>query len=162
MDLYLIRHADAFALGERGVSEDSERALTPTGEMQAAAVGKMFQRRGIVLAKVVTSPYVRAKQTAEILLRHLKPAPEIAACEDLEPDSKPRKLAKFLGTLKGERIALVGHMPHIAEWAGWLIGSRKAQLDFAKAGVACIRCGEAPAKGLGTLIWLVTPEWFES
>jgi phosphohistidine phosphatase len=161
VDLYLIRHAEAQALGERGVTEDSERPLTPIGEQQSAAVGKMFQRRGIVLDKLISSPYVRAQQTANILLRHLQPAPELETTDALVPNAKPRKLAKFLRSMEGERIGLVGHLPHIGEWAGWLIGAKKAQIDFAKAGVACVACGELPGKGLGTLQWLVTPKWFE-
>ena len=160
MDLYLIRHADALSLGERGITEDSERSLSGKGESQAAAVGMMLHRRGIALDKVVASPYLRAQQTASILLAQLQPPPELVTTDALEPDARPRKLAKFLRTLDGTRFGLVGHLPHIAEWAGWLIGAKNAQLAFAKAGVAHISCGEMPGKALGTLCWLVTPEWF--
>jgi len=161
VDLYLIRHAEAQALGERGITQDGDRPLTPAGEQQAAAVGKMFQRRGIQLDKLVASPYVRAQQTATILLRHLQPAPTLETTDALLPNAKPRKLSKFLRSLEGERFGLVGHLPHIGEWAGWLIGSKKVQFDLAKAGVAYIACGELPGKGQGTLEWLVTPKWFE-
>src|SRR5262249_7895653 len=89
VDLYLIRHAEALALGERGVTDDSERPLTPIGEQQSAAVGKMFQRRGIVLDRLIASPYVRAQQTANILLRHLQPAPELETTDALVPNAKP-------------------------------------------------------------------------
>ena len=76
------------------------------------------------------------------------------------PSAKPRKLARYLRSKKGERVGLVGHLPHIAEWAGWVIGAKKAQLDLAEAGVAYIACGEMAGKGLGTLQWLVTPAWY--
>lgn len=160
MDLYVIRHADALALGERGITTDSDRPLSAKGETQSAAVGKMLQRRGIVLDKLVASPYLRAQQTAQILLQQLKPAPELLTTDALEPDAKPRKLAKYLETLKGDCVGLVGHLPHVAVWTGWLIGSKKAQVGFAKGGVAHLVCGELPEKGAGALHWLVSPEWF--
>ncbi len=160
MDLYLIRHADALALGERGVKEDSARPLSAKGETQSAAVGKMLQRRGIELDKLVASPYLRAQQTAQAMLQHLKPAPELLTCAALVPEAKPRQLAEFLQTVEGKCLGLVGHLPHIALWTGWLIGSKKAQFNFAKAGVAHIAFRDRLDKGLGTLGWLVTPEWF--
>ena len=60
----------------------------------------------------------------------------------------------------GEKVGLVGHMPHLGEYAAWLLGNKKAQIDFAKSGVAMISCGEMPGKSLGSLQWLVTPEWY--
>ena len=47
MNLYLIRHADALALGERGITEDAARPLSPRGENQARQVGKTLHKRGI-------------------------------------------------------------------------------------------------------------------
>jgi phosphohistidine phosphatase len=161
MDLFLIRHADAVPLGERGITEDSDRPLSPAGEAEANKLGEMLARRRIGFDHLLVSPFVRAQQTAAFMLRHLKPAPAMITTEALVPDAKPRKLAKVLRKLEGERFGLVGHLPHLAEWAGWLIGAKKAQLDFAKTSVASIACGEVPGKGLGVLRWLVSPDWFE-
>src|SRR5262245_19123710 len=69
VDLYLIRHADALALGERGITNDEERPLSEKGEAQSDAVAKALAQRGIVLDKLYTSPLLRARQTAEIMLR---------------------------------------------------------------------------------------------
>jgi phosphohistidine phosphatase len=162
VELYLIRHADALPVGQRGIDEDSARPLSAKGEKQADQLGRFFKARGIKLDQLVASPYLRARQTAELMLPHLpQPKPALTESDGLLPGARPRKLAKHLRSLQGERIGLVGHLPHIADWAGWLIGGKKAQIDFAKAGVACILGGEMPAKGLGTLQWLITPEWFE-
>src|SRR5262245_61291549 len=120
VELYLIRHAEAAPVGERGMTDDADRPLTTKGETQAASVGKALQRRGITLDRLVASPLLRAQQTANILVRHLQPAPELVTSDALAPGAKPRKLAKQLRSVEGERIGLVGHMPHIAEWAGWL------------------------------------------
>jgi phosphohistidine phosphatase SixA len=53
-------------------------------------------------------------------------------------------------------------MPDIAALAAWLIGSRKAQLDIAKAGVACIEFSEEVEKGEGVLRWLITDKWLRT
>jgi phosphohistidine phosphatase len=162
VELYLIRHADALPLGERGTEEDGARPLSGKGEKQAEQLGRFFKRRGIKLDQLIVSPHVRARQTAELMLPHLpQPKPSLTECDGLLPNAKPRKLSKQLRSAQGELIGLVGHLPHIAIWTAWLIGGKKAQIDFAKAGIACIACGEMPSKGLGTLQWLITPEWFD-
>jgi phosphohistidine phosphatase SixA len=87
-------------------------------------------------------------------------APDIRICEELAPGGKHRRLARFLRDLGAERAALVGHQPDLGELAGWLIGSKKAQIDIPKAGVAFIRCEDRPDKGEGSLEWLIGPDWF--
>jgi phosphohistidine phosphatase SixA len=63
--------------------------------------------------------------------------------------------------LPGERIAIVGHQPDLGRYAAWLIGSKKAQIELAKGGVAGIRFPAEPRKGEGALFCLMDPEWFE-
>jgi phosphohistidine phosphatase SixA len=121
-----------------------------------------LQRQVVRLDRIVTSPLLRARQTAEGLLQELEaPKPELHICDHLAPDGKRRKLTRFLCGIGTQSVAIVGHMPDLAEYAGWLIGSRKAQIDFAKAGIACIRFEVEPDKGAGTLAWLVTPQWYQ-
>ena len=161
MDVYLIRHADALALGERGITDDDERPLSELGEEQARNAASALQRRGVVLDRFYTSPLLRARQTAEAMLRiWSRPDLELQPCLHLSPGARPRKLARFLLKQEGEKVGLVGHMPHLAIVAGWLIGDKKVQIDIAKAGVAYIICGDSPGKGMGTLHWMVAPDWY--
>ncbi|HMF18490.1 MAG TPA: phosphohistidine phosphatase SixA [Gemmataceae bacterium] len=161
MDIYIIRHADALALGERGVTADEDRPLSERGEAQSRTVGAALLRHGITLDKVITSPYLRARQTAEEMLRSWPPPlPEVHVCADLVPDGKPKKLARFLRGLGSSNVALVGHQPHLGIWTGWIIGSKNANIDLAKAGIVHVTC-DKPKKGLGILHWMVDPEWFE-
>lgn len=163
MDLYLIRHADAVPLGEQGIEEDAERPLTEKGEAQVKTVAAGLQRRGAILNVVVTSPLRRARQTAEGILRQWAvSAPQLVVAEELAPGGQPRKLARLLRSLGAANIAVVGHQPDLNQWAAWLIGSKKAQIEIAKAGVAHITSGDGPRKGAGMLQWLVTPEWFDN
>jgi phosphohistidine phosphatase len=160
MDLYLIRHGDAVPLGEQGIEDDAERPLTEIGHKQARDVGKGLRARDIKFDKIVTSPLVRARETAEEILKAWpEPAPELIVCDDLVPDGKPKRAARFIRDVKGERVGIVGHMPQLGVMAAWLIGGNKdTQIDLAKAGVAYVTC-DTPRKGCGTLVWLVPPEW---
>jgi phosphohistidine phosphatase len=160
VELYLIRHAEALALGERGITNDEERPLTEKGETQAVQLAKVFQKRGIVLDKLLTSPLVRTVQTAEIMLKVWEnPKLALEHCPELAPGAKLRKLSKTLLKSGGEKIGLVGHMPQLGDFAAWMLGYKKAQIEFAKGGAALIECGDLPCKGHGALEWLVTPEW---
>lgn len=160
MDLYIIRHADAQPLGTNGIEDDADRPLTDAGQAQCGPLAAALQRRGVHLDRIVTSPLLRARQTADGLLKHLAPpTPELHTCDHLAPDGKRRKLTRFLAGLGAQSVAIVGHMPDLSIYAGWLIGSKLAHIDIAKAGVACIRFKDAPDKHAGKLLWLVTPEW---
>jgi phosphohistidine phosphatase len=160
MNIYVIRHADALALGERGITQDADRPLSEDGETQARTIGSVLHHKRVELEKIVTSPFLRARQTAEGILRAWQGvAPEVHICPHLIPERKPKKLAKFLRGLSSDSVGLVGHQPHLGLWIAWLIGSKKAQIDIAKAGIACVVCDE-PRKGAGVLRWLVSPEWF--
>lgn len=160
MDLYVIRHADAQPLSKGGITKDAERPLTAAGQAQCGPLAEALLRQGVRLERVVTSPLLRARQTAEGMLAHLTaPAPELHTCDHLAPGGKRRKLTRFLRGLHAESVAIVGHMPDLSEYAAWLIGSKKAQIDLAKAGVACLHFDEEPGKGDGVLSWLVTPQW---
>jgi len=158
VDLYLIRHAEAKALTENDVMNDEDRPLTDEGEAQARRLGTGFHARGLRLGALLSSPLLRAKQTAEGILNHWPElAPQVQVCEELAPSLKAKRLARCLRDLEVPSAGLVGHMPDLGEFLGWLIGSRKLSVDLAKAGVAKVTC-EKVRKGEGTLEWLVTPE----
>jgi phosphohistidine phosphatase len=160
MDLYLIRHADALPLEAANTGTDAERPLSVTGQEQTRTVAEGLRRRGVRLNHLITSPLVRAQQTAEGILRQWQDeVPELRVCDDLSPGGKRKRLTRFLGSLGGEAVGLVGHQPDLGEFGGWLLGHRKKPIDLAKAGVALIRCEDGPGKGRGTLVWLVTPAW---
>jgi phosphohistidine phosphatase len=162
MDLYLIRHADALPLGEGGIQDDAERPLSETGVAQCAPLAEAFARRGVHLDQVVTSPLLRARQTAEAILQHLPSPPPLHLCDHLAPGGRRRKLTRFIRGLEGTSLGLVGHMPDLALFAAWLIGSKKAQVEIAKAGFACVRFESRPDKDLGVLISLLPPQWYVS
>src|SRR5437588_12572523 len=100
MDLYLIRHADA---GDRKkwTGDDAERPLTELGLEQARLLAEGLQQHGLALEVLVSSPLLRAQQTAEGVREHWhKPVPGLETCADLAPGGKPRKVVRFLQALK--------------------------------------------------------------
>ncbi len=160
MDLYLIRHAHALALGERGITADDERPLSEQGERQSEQIAAGLQRRGVKIDLLLTSPLLRTRQTAEAFVRLGPPlVGELQSCDDLAPGGKRKRLARTLLGLDQSAVGLVGHQPDLGEFAAWLIGDRNVRIELAKAGVACVRCDGSPKKGGGALMWLVTPEW---
>jgi phosphohistidine phosphatase len=160
MNLYLIRHAEAAPRGQAGIQKDEDRPLTDAGRQQARELAGAFQRNGVQFETLVTSPLLRAVQTAEEMARVLGiPADRVVQSEHLAPGGARKKLAKFLQGLGGGSKALVGHQPDIEDLTGWLIGSKKAMIEFAKAGAACVNANLELAKGCGALVWLLTPQW---
>ncbi len=160
MNLYLIRHAEAAELEPGDTRDDSERPLTDKGKSQCAALAAALRARGIELNHVVSSPLQRARQTADAILQDWPgAAPEQLTCNALQPGGKAKKVVRFLLGLSGEHVALIGHQPDLGDLVGWLIGAKKAKLEIAKAGAALVQFDGSPAKGEGSLAWLVTPAW---
>jgi phosphohistidine phosphatase len=161
MKLCLIRHADAVPLGDQGITDDADRPLTDKGREQCRALAEAFTRQGIALGTILTSPLLRSRQTVDVILEHrFNPKPEVHVCEGLAPGARPRKLTRSLNGYCEDSVAVVGHMPDLAQLASWLIGSKKAQIHLAKGGAALIECDPGPVKGAGVLLWLVTPQWY--
>jgi phosphohistidine phosphatase len=162
MKLILVRHAEAAAKGDNGVMKDFDRPLTETGWEQARKLALAFQAHGVMPGAVVSSPLVRAVETAEPLLP-LLPGPErepvftdFLAVGEL----RPKKLAKLVADLGVETVVLVGHNPDLSAYAGWLLGADETAIELEKGAAALIEFDGEIEKGTGRLGWLVTPGWF--
>ena len=160
MQLYVIRHAEAVEVGTNGVSSDEERPLTDRGREQCRVVALALSRTGAQMEKLLTSPLVRARQTADELVGHWQQRPPTPTeSEELAPGRRKRKLLRELLAVGGKAVGIVGHNPDLVELIGWLVGEKEMGLELAKGGVACIAFDGPPNKGAGRLVWLVTPEW---
>jgi phosphohistidine phosphatase len=160
MNLHIVRHADA---GNRDewTGDDADRPLTPLGHNQARALGEALRDRGVILDVIVSSPLVRARQTAEGLLgaRSNGSGPEL--CDLLATDSlRRRKLTRYLAGLGVENLAIIGHDPELPAYLAWLIGACADNIHLQKAGAALVRFEGEPRKGEGQLAWVVNPDWF--
>lgn len=158
--LYIIRHAIAADRGDDW-PDDSRRPLTHEGAARMRQVVKGLSELGVDIDLVLTSPLVRAAETAEIVSRGLKSKPRIIRVPALAPGGAPTRVAEALAPHTSPSVAIVGHEPDLGELAGWLIGSR-TPLTFKKGGVACIEVAEWPPARKGQLRWLATPRMLRS
>jgi phosphohistidine phosphatase len=151
MLLLIIRHADA---GERDPArwpDDTQRPLSDKGRKVHRRVSRALKRLELVPELVLTSPWVRAAQTADILVEELglqaRPVPVTALADSPELS----RLADDLGKPpSGAIVAMVGHSPWTEELGAILLGGTAAsvRIDFPKSGVLGIDLAElAPAAG---------------
>ena len=158
MQLLLVRHAEAVDIGG-DVRTDAERHLTPRGLDSAAKLADALAARRVQLAEVVSSPFIRAKQTADPLLALAPAGRELRLCDELVPMAQnPKGVAAMLAGLGVASAAVVGHLPDIAAFAGWLIGG--GEVAFARGAAAMVEVDGRPGQGTGSLRWLLTPEWY--
>jgi phosphohistidine phosphatase len=160
--VYLVRHAIAAARDEKW-PDDSKRPLTHEGAARMRRIVKGLVSLGVDINLILTSPLVRAAETAEILARGLNPIPEIVQVPALGPEGVPAKMAEAIGAAAGRAgiIAVVGHEPNLGELAAWLIGAR-APLPFKKGGACRIDIADWPPARTGQLVWLATPKMLRS
>jgi phosphohistidine phosphatase len=162
LNLYLIRHADAVPRDVPTMA-DEDRPLTELGHRQARALGEALAARGVQFDVILCSPLPRARETAEGLLAGLaEPKPPVVYTDELAPGAKSRKVDREVLKHDGTSIAVIGHEPDLGEYCARLIGSKKASVNLAKAGMAYVACDDPPGKGCGALVWLIPPEWFMS
>ena len=160
MLLLLIRHAQAGQRDPDQWPDDRDRPLTDKGRKIQRDVSRALGKLGLVPAKVLTSPWARAAQTADILVRELglrSPAVDVEALAG-EPDIV--RLADDIGEPGSDAsVALVGHSPWIEELAALLLTDSKTDLriDFPKSGVMGIDL-ERPAPGAGELRFFLRPK----
>jgi phosphohistidine phosphatase len=160
MKLILVRHAEAVELGADGVATDFDRPLTELGRRQASALAAALKARGVQPQAILTSPLVRAVQTAEPLAAELTPGTPAAVNDWLViGELRPKKLTRAAAEV-GSVVVLVGHQPDMGEYLEWLLGPAGDNIKFAKAAAACVAVGGDAQAGSGVLEWFVTPLWF--
>jgi phosphohistidine phosphatase len=155
--LYLVRHAIAH---ERGPDwpDDTQRPLTHKGAARMRQVVAGLRGLGVEINLVLTSPLVRAEETAKILSAGLRPAPEVVLTPSLAPGESPAAVGRALESYSGTSgIALVGHEPDLGVLAAWLIGAA-IPIEFKKGGVCRIDVPALPPTGRGQLRWFATPK----
>lgn len=164
MLLYLVRHAIAFDHDPQRWPDDRERPLTGKGIKKFRAAVEGLRAVAPPADVVLSSRFVRAWQTADILRKEAGwPAP--IACEALEQGHEPvEALVALQSYASASSVALVGHEPSMGELASFLLtGERgRAKIEFKKGGVACFQMEGGLQAGTATLQWLATPRLLRS
>ena len=151
-ELYLIRHGVAEPRGDAW-PDDAARPLTGDGMSRMRKAARGLVRLGVGVDVVLTSPLVRARQTAEIVASAFDPRPPLHVVESLAPGgSYAAAIADLEKHSQRPRIAIVGHEPGIGELAARLTGSRRP-IPFKKGAVCRIDIETLPAASAGALRW---------
>lgn len=138
MQLLLVRHAHAGARDPMHWPDDRLRPLTDRGRSTIADVSRGLRELKLVPEAVLTSPWARARQTADLLIEHLELSYHASLCEPLAAAPRLDALQEHIGTRAPESlVALVGHSPWMEELGSLLIAGRPDTLgiDFPKSGV---------------------------
>lgn len=151
--LYLVRHGVA---EERGPAwpDDTLRPLTGRGQSRFARAAAGFMRLGDPPDLILTSPLVRARQTAE-LLSLAADGVAVERMDALSPGRPPAAILTKLRRIRAERVALVGHEPDLGQLAAILLGASRP-LPFKKGGICRIDV-EWRREAQGILVWFLSP-----
>ena len=157
--LYIMRHGLAVAQSSVRFSDDAQRPLVPEGKEKMREIARGLNRMGFEMDWIVTSPLVRAVETAEIIAESLASSVPTDVCEALRPGGSPEELMAFLAKRPTRtRVLVVGHEPDLSELAARLIGAGShANLGFKKGGCCMISFNEFPPRSPGQLEWWLTP-----
>jgi phosphohistidine phosphatase len=160
MNLYILRHGLAEELDPRRFAKDSDRPLTTKGERKMWKIAQAIEALGVSFDLILFSPYVRARQTAEIVADALGLRKRLEASETLTPAGSVKGL---LASLKErgpcEDVLLVGHEPYLSELIS-LLTSGKTDLPVVmkKGGLCKLSTNSLEHGRCASLEWLLTPK----
>jgi phosphohistidine phosphatase len=157
MKLYIIRHGLAGEHGDPRYPDDRLRPLTEEGRKRFADTMKHLAGVGFQPQVVATSPLVRCRQTAEIVVDRVRGKPKLIELPALEPGSDLDAIINWTNEQSKDEVAWVGHAPDVNHLAASLLGPRsETAIRFTKGAILCIAFEGDVARGAGELQWLVT------
>jgi len=157
MEVYILRHGVAEPRTPRG--SDAKRALTGPGRAKLRLVLRSARRAKVAPALILTSPLVRAVQTAEIAANVLGYKKQIVRTKALLPSSSPEAVWQELrGHQKNAdgAVLVAGHEPLLSQTASYLLGSERVMVELKKGALALIEV-EPSDSPHGVLKWMLTP-----
>jgi phosphohistidine phosphatase len=166
IELYLMRHGIAADLGDAGVLKDEDRPLTLEGRAKMKQAAEGIGEFGLKLNLILTSPLLRARQTAEVVAEVLELQHKVKIIESLAPgrafvegEGRHAEIFLELGAYQFDRALLVGHMPDLSDLASFLLsGNRNLNIEFKKGAVCAIEVASLPPRGPGLLLWMMSPK----
>ena len=157
MDLLVLRHGEA---GRRSpLPSDSKRSLTAEGQQEIVDLSNGLKSLDVKFNHILTSPLLRAKNTAEIVAKSLKFKGKIEEIDALKPEGNKLEFYSILSKLEQDSVILVvGHEPYLSIMISEAISQSDCRINLKKAGLARIRVLSTIPKIKGELRWLLTPK----
>jgi phosphohistidine phosphatase len=159
MEVIFFRHGIAVDQ-EQWKGDDDDRPLTKAG-----AGSTKLAAKGLCTLKVrpdvfLSSPLLRARQTAELVHEALGAKSKIEVVDDLSPNAPPERLLTRLAQFSDDSVVLcVGHEPHLSTTISASIsGKTSASIAMKKAAACAVLFADEPQPGAGKLIWLIPPK----
>jgi phosphohistidine phosphatase len=155
MELYLLRHG----IAEDHAASDADRALTVEGREKVHRVMKRAAASGVSPSLIISSPYKRALETAEIAAQELAYKGKILRAGALTPDSSPPSVWSEIREHRDQSsILLAGHEPLFSATVAFLLGSTHSMVDFRKSALVRIDVHSLTQSPAGVLQWMLTPK----
>lgn len=149
MKVFLVRHAHA--VSEDAQLSDGDRHLSAAGRQTARRIGERLKREAVTFDALLTSPLVRAVQTAELVARELGFEDVVSTLPSLAPGGSVRRTAEELAS-RGAAVACVGHEPSISALCALLSET---------PGVSSFRPGQVTLIEGGRARWTISPDSLE-
>lgn len=157
MELYLLRHGIAVERGTPGFKKDSGRPLTQEGKEKMHQIAEAMLGMELRFDLILSSPYVRAEQTANIVAGDLDE--EVTFTRFLEPGGNALRLISQINDESPQRVLLVGHEPDLSQLISVLItGGSVAGIELKKGGLCKLTTDKLVFGRCATLDWLLTPK----
>jgi phosphohistidine phosphatase len=155
MELYILRHGIA---EDHNAAGDAQRALTDEGRRKLRRVLERAEKAKVEPSLILSSPYKRARQTAELAAEVLGYDKKIVEIETLVPEGSPAALWEDIRARRQESaIFIAGHEPMLSSSVAWLLGYPTMQVEMKKGALARIDVDRFGPKPHGLLRWLLTP-----
>lgn len=161
MTLYLMRHGiaeDALLL-----QSDADRKLTEKGTLRTAMVAKAMKAFAPSIDRIISSPYIRAMETAEIIARILGLEPNILSDRRLTPGGSYQGFSELLKENDdAENILITGHEPSMGDFISGICADGKLMIDVKKASITAIEIYRLRPHAVGVLHWSLPPRIIEA
>jgi phosphohistidine phosphatase len=155
MNLYLLRHG---AAGPSGAGNDRDRALTKEGRADVRAIARWMNEQGIAPTLIAASPFLRAQETAALVVKVLGSHESPETWDDLAPGGHLSTVIRRISRSGPGPLLLVGHEPSLSTLLSWITtGDENARIAMTKGSLAKIRNLGFSPRVSGELHWLVTP-----
>ena len=161
MDLFLLRHGIAVDRGLPGYEDDSQRPLTPKGAARVHRIAQAAKRLRLKFDLILSSPYLRAQQTAKVIASFYKMEDRLRLTENLTPAMSPAELIGEIHETYADALSilLVGHEPYMSTLASMLLaGDEEVLFTFKKGSLCKFSMDELRYGRCATLEWLITPK----
>jgi phosphohistidine phosphatase len=160
MDLYILRHGIAEENNPDAPANDSRRRLTSEGAKKIQRIAKGMKALELDFDLILSSPYVRARETAALVAKEFGAEKKLSLVEALVPDGNPKDLVDQLKSVpkKNRHILLVGHEPYLSRFISLLIsGDTCLPITLKKGGLCKLSLKSIQYGRCATLEWLLTP-----